>query len=59
MSVVGIDFGSIYSVVAVVRRGIDIIDNEVSKRQTSSLVGFDEKKKRYWRNLSFFLEEKF
>lgn len=44
MSVVGIDFGTANSVVAVVRsRGVDIIANEVSRRQTASMVGIAEK----------------
>jgi len=39
MSVIGIDLGDEYSVVAVVRRrGIDICANEVSKRETAYVV---------------------
>ena len=42
-AVAGIDAGSVNSVVAVARRGgIDIIANEASRRQTPSIVGFDE-----------------
>ncbi|KAI9370308.1 heat shock protein Hsp88 [Aspergillus egyptiacus] len=41
MSVVGIDFGAQSTKVGVARnKGIDIITNEVSNRQTPSLVGF-------------------
>ncbi|KAI0355801.1 heat shock protein 70 [Trametes cingulata] len=41
MSVVGIDFGALHSKIGVARhRGIDIIINEVSNRQTPSLVSF-------------------
>ncbi|KAI0699889.1 heat shock protein 70 [Cerioporus squamosus] len=41
MSVVGIDFGALHSKIGVARhRGIDIIVNEVSNRQTPSLVSF-------------------
>ncbi|KAL2120504.1 hypothetical protein VTJ04DRAFT_4531 [Mycothermus thermophilus] len=44
MSVVGIDFGSLNTVVAVARnRGVDVITNEVSNRATPSLVGFGPK----------------
>ncbi|KAI8826814.1 heat shock protein 70 family [Fimicolochytrium jonesii] len=46
MSVVGIDFGSLNTVVAVARnRGIDVIVNEVSNRATPSLVSFGEKQR--------------
>ncbi|KAI9105235.1 heat shock protein 70 family [Phlyctochytrium arcticum] len=46
MSVVGIDFGSLNTVVAVAQnRGIDIITNEVSNRKTPSLVSFGEKQR--------------
>ncbi|KAJ3007639.1 adenyl-nucleotide exchange factor sse1 [Thoreauomyces humboldtii] len=46
MSVVGIDFGSLNTVVAVARnRGIDVITNEVSNRATPSLVSFGEKQR--------------
>ncbi|PYH63596.1 Hsp70 chaperone Hsp88 [Aspergillus vadensis CBS 113365] len=42
MSVVGIDFGAQSTKVGVARnKGIDIITNEVSNRQTPSLVGFN------------------
>ncbi|KAG5462586.1 MAG: heat shock protein 70 family, partial [Olpidium bornovanus] len=41
MSVVGIDFGNLQSIIAVARnRGIDVICNEVSNRATPSLVSF-------------------
>ncbi|TFK82527.1 heat shock protein 70 [Polyporus arcularius HHB13444] len=44
MSVVGIDFGALHSKIGVARhRGIDIIVNEVSNRQTPSLVSFGPK----------------
>ncbi|KAJ3340463.1 adenyl-nucleotide exchange factor sse1 [Entophlyctis luteolus] len=46
MSVVGIDFGNLNSVVAVARnKGIDVITNEVSNRATPSLVSFGEKQR--------------
>ncbi|KAI0970551.1 heat shock protein Hsp88 [Xylaria arbuscula] len=41
MSVVGVDFGTLNTVIAVARnRGVDVITNEVSNRATPSLVGF-------------------
>lgn len=44
MSVVGVDFGTLNTVVAVARnRGVDVITNEVSNRATPSLVGFGPK----------------
>ncbi|KAF2713160.1 heat shock protein Hsp88 [Pleomassaria siparia CBS 279.74] len=44
MSVVGIDLGTLNSVIAVARnRGVDVITNEVSNRATPSLVGFGPK----------------
>ncbi|KAJ0425921.1 heat shock protein 70 family [Aspergillus carlsbadensis] len=44
MSVVGIDFGAQSTKIGVARnKGIDIIANEVSNRQTPSLVGFGTK----------------
>ncbi|KAJ2904370.1 uncharacterized protein MKZ38_008155 [Zalerion maritima] len=44
MSVVGIDLGTLNTVVAVARnRGVDVITNEVSNRATPSLVGFGPK----------------
>lgn len=44
MSVVGLDFGTACSVIAVARnRGVDVITNEVSNRSTPSLVGFGPK----------------
>ncbi|KAF1811581.1 putative heat shock protein Hsp88 [Eremomyces bilateralis CBS 781.70] len=44
MSVVGVDFGSLNTVIAVARnRGVDVIANEVSNRVTPSLVGFGPK----------------
>ncbi|KAI0744328.1 heat shock protein 70, partial [Daedaleopsis nitida] len=46
MSVVGIDFGALHSKIGVARhRGIDIIINEVSNRQTPSLVSFGPKQR--------------
>lgn len=46
MAVVGIDFGSLHSKIGVARRkGIDIIVNEVSNRQTPSLVSFGPKQR--------------
>ncbi|KAI0784656.1 HSP70-domain-containing protein [Abortiporus biennis] len=46
MSVVGIDFGTLHSKIGVARhRGIDIIVNEVSNRQTPSLVSFGPKQR--------------
>ena len=43
MAVFGVDFGNLNSVVSVARKGgIDIIVNEVSKRETSSMVSFGE-----------------
>ncbi|EME47036.1 hypothetical protein DOTSEDRAFT_41556 [Dothistroma septosporum NZE10] len=44
MSVVGLDFGTQNSVIAVARnKGVDVITNEVSNRATPSLVGFGPK----------------
>ncbi|CAJ2514237.1 Uu.00g023560.m01.CDS01 [Anthostomella pinea] len=41
MSVVGVDLGTLNTVIAVARnRGVDVITNEVSNRATPSLVGF-------------------
>ncbi|KAF9429847.1 adenyl-nucleotide exchange factor sse1 [Podila epigama] len=46
MSVVGIDFGNLQSIIAVARnRGIDVICNEVSNRFTPSLVSFGIKQR--------------
>jgi len=46
MSVVGIDFGNMNSVIAVARnRGIDVITNEVSNRATPSKVSFGPKQR--------------
>lgn len=46
MAVVGIDFGSLHSLIGVARhRGIDIIANEVSNRTTPSLVAFGPKQR--------------
>ncbi|KAL2915324.1 adenyl-nucleotide exchange factor sse1 [Polyrhizophydium stewartii] len=46
MSVVGIDFGNLSTVVAVARnRGIDVITNETSNRATPSLVSFGERQR--------------
>lgn len=44
MSVVGLDFGTQNSVIAVARnKGVDVITNEVSNRATPSLVSFGSK----------------
>ncbi|KAF2791973.1 heat shock protein 70 [Melanomma pulvis-pyrius CBS 109.77] len=44
MSVMGVDLGTLNSVIAVARnRGVDVITNEVSNRATPSLVGFGPK----------------
>jgi heat shock protein 4 len=44
MSVVGVDFGTLATTIAVARnRGVDVITNEVSNRSTPSLVGFGPK----------------
>ncbi|KAI9054609.1 hypothetical protein LZ554_001762 [Drepanopeziza brunnea f. sp. 'monogermtubi'] len=44
MSVVGVDLGTVNTVIAVARnRGVDVITNEVSNRATPSLVGFGPK----------------
>lgn len=44
MSVIGVDFGTLNTVIAVARnRGVDVITNEVSNRATPSLVGFGPK----------------
>lgn len=44
MSVVGVDFGTLKTVIAVARnRGVDVVTNEVSNRATPSLVGFGPK----------------
>ncbi len=44
MSVVGIDIGSLNTVIAVARnRGVDVICNEVSNRATPTLVSFGSK----------------
>ncbi|KAI0404581.1 heat shock protein Hsp88 [Xylaria palmicola] len=44
MSVVGVDFGTLNTAIAVARnRGVDVITNEVSNRATPSLVGFGPK----------------
>ncbi|CEJ80302.1 Putative Hsp70-like protein [[Torrubiella] hemipterigena] len=44
MSVVGVDFGTLKTVIAVARnRGVDIVTNEVSNRSTPSMVGFGPK----------------
>merc|ERR1719148_387024 len=45
-SVIGIDLGAAESLVAYVGKGIvDIVQNEVSKRNTSSLVGFTDRER--------------
>ncbi|KAK7423765.1 adenyl-nucleotide exchange factor sse1 [Neonectria magnoliae] len=44
MSVVGVDFGTLKTVIAVARnRGVDVVTNEVSNRATPSMVGFGPK----------------
>ena len=44
MSVVGFDFGNESGVVAVARqRGIDVVLNDESKRETPAIVCFGEK----------------
>ncbi|KAF2135862.1 uncharacterized protein K452DRAFT_322807 [Aplosporella prunicola CBS 121167] len=44
MSVVGVDLGTLNTVIAVARnRGVDVVTNEVSNRSTPSLVGFSPK----------------
>eukprot|EP01006_Ploeotia_vitrea_P027376 TRINITY_DN60213_c0_g1_i1.p1 TRINITY_DN60213_c0_g1~~TRINITY_DN60213_c0_g1_i1.p1 ORF type:complete len:848 (-),score=168.98 TRINITY_DN60213_c0_g1_i1:161-2704(-) len=46
MAVFGIDFGNLNSVVSVARRGgVDVILNEVSKRETPTIVSFGEKER--------------
>ncbi|ORX42449.1 putative heat shock protein Hsp88 [Piromyces finnis] len=46
MSVVGIDFGGLNTVIAVARnRGIDVVCNEVSNRKTPSQVSFGPKQR--------------
>ncbi|KAH9589368.1 Heat shock protein 70 family [Trypanosoma melophagium] len=43
MSVFGIDFGNLNSTVAITRHGgVDIVTNEVSKRETTTIVSFVE-----------------
>jgi|TARA_B100000683_G_scaffold190541_1_gene183677 molecular chaperone DnaK (HSP70) len=47
MSVVGFDFGSANNVVALARRkGIDVVLNDESKRETPCMVNFGEKQVR-------------
>jgi molecular chaperone DnaK (HSP70) len=47
MSVVGIDFGNANNVVALARRkGIDVVLNSESKRETPSMVNFGQKQVR-------------
>ncbi len=46
MSVVGFDFGTLNSVVAVARkRGIDVLQNEVGHRATTTCVAFHGKQR--------------
>lgn len=46
MSVVGVDFGNLNTVIAVARnRGIDVICNEVSNRATPSMVSYGQKQR--------------
>lgn len=41
MSVFGVDFGNLNSTVAITRYGgVDIVTNEVSKRETTTIVSF-------------------
>ena len=48
MSVVGLDFGSVNSVVALARRkGIDVVLNTESKRETPAMVNFGDKQVRF------------
>ena len=48
MSVVGIDFGNANNIVALARRkGIDVVLNDESKRETPSMINFGEKQVRY------------
>lgn len=47
MSVLGIDFGNANNVVALARRkGIDVVLNSESKRETPCMVNFGEKQVR-------------
>ena len=46
MSVCGVDIGNLTSTVALARRrGVDVILNKESKRETPSMVNFDEKQR--------------
>lgn len=46
MSVFGIDFGTLNSTVAITRQGgVDIVTNEVSKRETTTMVTFVEEER--------------
>eukprot|EP00992_Anisonema_acinus_P001825 TRINITY_DN10551_c0_g1_i2.p1 TRINITY_DN10551_c0_g1~~TRINITY_DN10551_c0_g1_i2.p1 ORF type:complete len:464 (+),score=110.62 TRINITY_DN10551_c0_g1_i2:51-1442(+) len=46
MAVFGVDFGNLNSVVSVARKGgIDVITNEVSARETPSIVSFGDKQR--------------
>jgi molecular chaperone DnaK (HSP70) len=41
---IGIDFGSLRSVLAVAKKGgVDILANEGSHRETSNIIGYGEK----------------
>jgi len=47
MSCIGIDIGLTNAVIAIARRGgIDVLDNEVSKRNTACMVGFSGKERK-------------
>ena len=47
MSVVGIDFGNANNIVALARRkGIDVVLNEESGRETPCMINFGEKQVR-------------
>eukprot|EP01065_Artemidia_motanka_P010330 TRINITY_DN1546_c0_g1_i1.p1 TRINITY_DN1546_c0_g1~~TRINITY_DN1546_c0_g1_i1.p1 ORF type:complete len:865 (+),score=408.71 TRINITY_DN1546_c0_g1_i1:71-2665(+) len=71
MSVFGVDIGNLNAVVSVARRGgIDVIANEISKRETESFVSFEptengerfigakgaDQKLRNWRNTATHLK---
>ena len=54
MSVAGIDFGSQTNVIALARRkGIDVVMNEESKRETPSLVNFGDKYVRFFKHFYY------
>ena len=46
MSVIGLDFGNESSIVGIARKkGIDVLLNDESKRETPSMVGFGQKQR--------------